>query len=144
MSLNVELLEQSFNRIKPNATKFSASFYEYLFADNPEVQPLFANTNMAEQKKKLIDSLVLVVENLRKPEALTAALKGLGARHVQYGVYPTDYPFVGSALLKAFESNLGADWTPEVKQAWVDAYGAIASLMLEGADYPEEVLKLPN
>jgi len=37
-------------------------------------------------------------------------------------------------LLKTFESYLGSGWTPEVKQAWVDAYGAIAKFMLSGAE----------
>lgn len=41
---------------------------------------------------------------------------------------------IGEALLKTFESYLGSDWTPEVKQAWVDAYGAIAKFMLSGAE----------
>lgn len=144
MSLNIELLEESFNRIKPNAPEFATSFYDNLFADYPQAKPLFANTNMAEQKKKLIASLVLVIQNLRKPDALTGALKGMGARHVQYGTLPEHYPLVGASILKTFESYLGPDWTPEVKQAWVDAYGAIANLMLEGADYPEAILKLPN
>jgi hypothetical protein len=31
MSLNVELLEQSFDKIKPSADEFVASFYEKLF-----------------------------------------------------------------------------------------------------------------
>jgi hemoglobin-like flavoprotein len=38
------------------------------------------------------------------------------------------YPIVGAELLKTFEAYLGEDWTPEVKQAWTDAYGAIANI----------------
>lgn len=141
MSLNAELLEKSFARVKPQEEKFANSFYDNLFADNPEAKPLFANTDMAKQKKMLFASLVLVIDNLRKPDVLTDALKGLGARHVKYGALPEHYPLVGGALLKTFESYLGAEWTAEVKQAWVDAYGAITELMLSGAEYPEEVLK---
>ena len=85
MSLNVELLEQSFERIKPRAEEFVASFYENLFAAHPEVKPMFAETNMAKQRKHLLAALVLVVENLRKPEVLGDALKSLGAKHVGYG-----------------------------------------------------------
>ena len=61
------------------------------------------------------------------------SLKSLGARHVNFGTVPTDYSLVGLSLLKTLESFLGNDWTPEVKQAWTDAYQAIASIMLEGA-----------
>jgi hypothetical protein len=45
MSLNVELLEQSFDKIKPLADEFGASFYEKLFTAHPELKPLFAKTD---------------------------------------------------------------------------------------------------
>ncbi|MGB3203842.1 MAG: pentapeptide repeat-containing protein [Crinalium sp.] len=142
MSLNVELLEQSFEKIKPRADEFAASFYENLFRLYPEVQPLFANTEMAKQQKKLLNALVLVVENLRSPSALEPVLKILGERHIAYGAIANSYPAVGEALITTFEQYLQQDWTTEVKQAWIDAYGAITDLMLKGAGVeitPEEV-----
>ncbi|MBE9047936.1 globin, partial [Pleurocapsales cyanobacterium LEGE 10410] len=144
MSLQVELLEQSFESIKPHANEFVNSFYENLFTANPEAKPLFKTTDMEAQKKKLLNSLVLVVENLRHPEVLDSSLRGLGARHVKYGALPEHYPLVGSALLTAFEQYLQEKWTPEVKQAWVDAYGAISKIMLDGADYSEAEIALPT
>jgi hemoglobin-like flavoprotein/uncharacterized protein YjbI with pentapeptide repeats len=133
MSLNVELLEQSFDKVKPRANEFAASFYENLFKAHPEVKPLFAHTDMGNQEKKLLNSLVLVVENLRNPEALGPVLNALGGRHVGYGAIPKYYGPVGEALLLTFEQYLLEDWTPEVKKAWLDAYKAITSLMLKGA-----------
>ena len=144
MSLQVELLEQSFDEIKPHANEFVGSFYENLFTANPEAQPLFDTTDMEAQKKKLLSSLVLVVENLRKPDVLDGALRGLGARHVKYGALPEHYPLVGSALLTTFEQYLKEDWTPQVKQAWIDAYVAISDIMLDGAEYSEAEIALPT
>ena len=43
---------------------------------------------------------------------------------------------------KRLSKYLGDAWTPDVKQAWVDAYGAITELMLEGADYSSEAVAL--
>jgi hemoglobin-like flavoprotein len=142
MSLNVDLLEQSFNSVRSNGTEFASQFYASLFADYPEVQPLFSHTNPVEQGKKLFASLVLVVDNLRNPDVLSDAVKGLGTRHVKYGVLPLHYPMVGSTLLKTFAAAMGTDWTPAVQKAWTDAYGAVTELMLEGADYPPETLTL--
>ena len=142
MSLQVELLENSFDRIKPNANNFVASFYENLFTSNPEAKPLFEHTNMATQQKMLLSSLVMVVENLREPDVLDKALRGLGARHVKYGALPKHYPLVGGALLATFEQYLQDKWTPEVKQAWIDAYDAISKIMLDGADYSEAEISL--
>ncbi|MEO0409138.1 MAG: globin domain-containing protein, partial [Cyanobacteria bacterium P01_A01_bin.135] len=94
--LKVELLEQSFEKVKPHANEFVTSFYDNLFTDYPAAKPLFAHSNMAEQGKKLLTSLVFVVENLRRPGELAGALKGLGARHVKYGALPAHYPLVGN------------------------------------------------
>jgi len=47
---------------------------------------------MEKQGKQLFQSLVFTVNNLRKPDALSDALRGLGTRHVQYGVLPQHYP----------------------------------------------------
>ncbi|MBE9226678.1 pentapeptide repeat-containing protein [Phormidium sp. LEGE 05292] len=133
MSLNVELLEQSFEKIKPHANEFVVSFYENLFAANPEVKPLFAQADMTNLYKKLLNSLVLVVQNIRQPENLGAVLNALGARHVSYGAIPKYYGLVGAALLTTFEQYLQTDWTPEVKQTWLAAYQAITAQMLKGA-----------
>jgi hemoglobin-like flavoprotein len=142
MSIKIEVLEQSFALVRPKMTEFLASFYDTLLAEYPVIRPLFSNTNMVMQQRKPTDSLELVIENLRNPEVLTGDLRGLGSQHVKYGVLPEHYPLVGGSLLKTFASYLDNGWTTEVKQAWTDAYGAIASLMLEGAVYPAEVLKL--
>ena len=138
MSLPVEVLEQSFEQVKPQANDFAFSFYQNLLSVYPQLRPLFAKTNMEEQQQKLMTSLVLVVENLRNPSYLKVILKNLGERHVSYGAVQEHYPMVGAALLKTFEEYLGKDWTPEVKQAWADAYGVLVDLMLEGANYAEQ------
>jgi hemoglobin-like flavoprotein len=142
MSINIEVLEQSFALVRPKMPEFSASFYDTLLTDYPALRPLFSHTDMVSQQQKLTGSLELVIENLRNPEILTGALRGLGHKHVKYGVLPEHYPLVSGSLLKTFEFYLNNDWTAEVKQAWTDAYGTIASLMLEGAEYSAEVLKL--
>jgi hemoglobin-like flavoprotein len=141
MSLQVEILEQSFERVKPQANDFSFSFYQNLFNDYPQLRPLFAKTNMEQQQQKLMMSLVLVVENLHNPSYLKVILKNLGERHVSYRTLKEHYPMVGAALLKTLESYLGKDWTPEVKQAWTHAYGVLVELMLEGAKYPENTIQ---
>jgi len=140
MSLNVELLESSFSQIKPQEAEFMAYFYTTLFADYPEVKPLFANTHMEKQAKQLFRSLVLVVNNLCHPDVLSKTLKGLGTRHLQYGVLPEHYPMVGGTLLKALSLYLENAWTPATEQAWSEAYAVVTQLMLNGTDYSVEML----
>lgn len=139
MSLNIEVLEQSFSRVKPHASEFAAKFYQNLFTDYPQVRSLFANTDMQTQENKLMQSLLLVLLNLRYPDAWTGVLKDLGERHVRYDTMQEHYPIVGATLLKTLEFYLGTSWTPEVKQAWSDAYQEIVNIMLQGAAGAEKI-----
>ena len=133
MSLNVDLLEKSFQLVAPQGDAIASRFYDRLFHKYPEVKPLFKDVNMRQQKKKLLASIVLVMENLRKPEALKAALLAMGERHVGYGVQPAHYAAVGENLLAVLAEFSGNAWTPEVRKAWVDAFDVIKTVMLEGA-----------
>ena len=74
MTLNVELLEQSFELVKPKADELVNSFYHNLFTDYPEAKPLFEHADMSKQKQMLKGALVLVVENLRNPGVLSDSL----------------------------------------------------------------------
>ncbi len=132
MGLNVRLLEESFNLVKPRGAALVARFYERLFQKYPAVKPLFRGTSIEAQQKKLLASLVLVVQNLRHPDRLTKALHQLGARHVDYGAEPAHYDAVAENLLAVLAEFAGSAWTPEIKQAWADALGAIKTIMLEG------------
>ena len=140
MTLDIELLENSFAKIRDRTTEFSASFYIRLFALHPELKPLFQEVDITAQEKKLITSLAVIVENIRNPEPLTMALKSLGAYHHQVGTIKEHYPFVGQALLDTFATYLGDDWNSNTEQAWLDAYNLITDLMLEGAKNPEAYL----
>ena len=134
MSLQVELLEQSFNYIKPYGNLFVSSFYENLFKASPETKYLFADIEPETPKNQLWDSLVLVVDNLRQPDTLNDVLQGLGARLFTYGALPEHYPLVRDAFFATFEQFLGSEWTSELKQAWLDAYVTFSGMMLDGAD----------
>jgi nitric oxide dioxygenase len=132
MTLQIELLETSFQAIAPRGEAFVSAFYERLFTNYPQTRAFFASTNMKEQRKKLLGALILVIQNLRKPEVLASALQGLGQRHVNYGVQPEHYPIVGTILLETFAEFLGDTWTKADHDAWAQAYEAICSIMLEG------------
>ena len=136
MTLQIELLETSFQAIAPCVEAFVTAFYERLFTHFPQTRAFFASTDMKEQRKKLLGALALVIQNLRKPEVLTSALKGLGQRHVNYGVRPEHYPIVGGVLLETFADFLGERWTPAYQDAWAQAYETVCAIMLEGASVP--------
>ena len=136
MTLQIDVLETSFQEIAPQGEAFVAAFYERLFAHYPQTKAFFTTTDMKEQKKELLGALMLVTQNLRKPDALAPALAGLGQRHAAYGVRPEHYPIVGAVLLDTFASFPGERWTPARRDAWAQAYQAIYALMLQEESVP--------
>ena len=138
--MKTQLLEDSFDYVAPEAVEFSAHFYKTLFRHNPELKPLFEETDAKAQEKKLVFSLAAIVENLCNPEVLSPALKSLGAMHFEVGTLEEHYPLVGQALLESLETYLGDRWTADVAAAWTEAYNEIALVMLEGAKSPEDYL----
>lgn len=136
MALKIELLESSFAAVAPSGNTLTEKFYQNLFADFPQVRPLFAGVAIPEQQKKLLASLKLVVENLRRPEVLVPALENLGLQHIEFGARPEHYPAVGQTLLKSLAQVAGTAWNNELENAWGEAYNDIAAIMLEGAARP--------
>lgn len=132
--LNAELLEQSFNALAPQGEKLVARFYEELFKRYPQVKPMFANTTVEEQQKKLLAALALVVNSLRKPEQLAHALKGLGAKHQAYGAVAEHYDAVAAVLLDVMAELAGDLWKADVANAWKNALITIKGVMLSGYD----------
>ena len=128
----VKLVQESFSKVAPIADKAAEIFYEKLFEIEPSLKDLFPR-DLAEQRKKLMASLAMVVKGLDKPETILPAVKKLAVKHVDYNVEPEHYTYVGNALLRTLEAGLGDDFTPEVRQAWVEAYRLLASVMKEEA-----------
>lgn len=133
MALNKELLRSSFELIASRQPEITPRFYEILFERYPEVKPLFGARSNTAQAKMLQEALVAVLDHLEDATWLTTTLHGMGAKHITYGVTETMYGYVGECLLATLAEHAGDDWSPAVAQAWTDAYGAIAGLMLEGA-----------
>jgi len=136
MTVQGELLESSFQAVVLHGEAFVTAFYERLFTRFPETRALFAATDMLEQRKKLQETLALIVEHIQHPEVLGDMLKELGRRHVTYGVRPEHYPLVGVVLLETFADFLGKQWTQAHHDAWVKGFEAVCSLMLQGAQEP--------
>jgi nitric oxide dioxygenase len=134
MGLDVQALETSFDLIAPQGNELMDAFYTRLFAAAPDVEPLFAGTDLRRQKAMLLAALVLVRRSLRDLDALVPQLYTLGARHVAYGALPEHYPVVGEALIGAMAEVAGPAWTREYELAWTEAVGVVAGVMIEGAE----------
>ena len=127
------LVRASWRRFEPRLRASGLRFYEQLFALDPTVAHLFAHVDIDHQERKLMIMLTEIVRVLDQPVALVPELASLGHRHVGYGVKDDDYGSIGSALLWLLEQVLGEEFTPELREAWSEAYLLVSSIMRRGA-----------
>ena len=132
----IELVQSSFAKVEPIADTAAQLFYARLFEIAPSVKPLF-HDDMAEQRRKLMAALGVVVKGLTNLEAVVPVAQALAVRHVAYGVKAADYAPVGEALLWTLQQGLGEAYTPEVATAWTTAYQTLSGVMIAAA-YNEE------
>ncbi len=132
MDLNIKLIQETFELVKPRAEEFANRFYDNLFKDYPAAQSLFDQSKMDRQKRLLVASLVQVVHNLENPEFLGEYLGKMGERHHAYGTADEHFEWVGLTLLKTLKDMFGDDWTREINHQWALAFDVISALMREG------------
>lgn len=126
--IEIEKVQRTFGKVALQKEEAAAQFYRKLFELDPGLRPLFKG-DIAKQGEKLMSTLAVAVRNLKTPDAIKDTVVKMGQRHRGYGVRDKDYDTVAAALLWTLESNLGADWTPDVKQAWTKVYVMVAGLM---------------
>jgi hemoglobin-like flavoprotein len=129
----VGLIRESWAAVEPIADAAASLFYGRLFELDPALERLFRRTDMDRQRKVLMQTLTVVVKTLDRIDQLLPAVQALGRRHAGYGVRDTHYATVGAALLWTLEQGLGEAFTPAVREAWTEAYGTLASVMVEAA-----------
>ncbi len=135
-------IAESFAMVSADGDAFIARFYQRLFEEYPQLRPLFDGVSIAGLQKKLFASLVLLVQNLHRPEVLKDYLTSLGARHSHYGVEPTYYPMFAENLLTVLEEYLGKQWTTEIEQAWAKTLNTVSEMMLDAYEEPMEAEKM--
>jgi len=131
-SQQVALVQQSFEKAAALGEKVAEIFYDELFAIDPSLRSMFKG-DMHEQRQKLLAALALVVRSLHTPEKILGPVQKLAIKHVDYGVRPEHYTYVGNALLRTLKKGFGREFTPELCDAWVEAFRMLAKVMKEAA-----------
>lgn len=138
-SRQVELVQRTFELLRPVADTAVALFYRRMFALDPSLRRLFPR-DMAAQRQKLIDTLATAVRRLENPDDFRATLVQLGRRHVIYGVQPAHYQTMGQALLWMLATALGDHFTDEMRNAWQAVYDVLAAEMIAAAANREQLI----
>ena len=129
----IELVQASFEKVRPIADQAAETFYARLFEIAPQYRHMF-RSDIKKQGAMLMSTLGLAVGSLNNLEKILPAVRSLGQRHAGYGVTAADYQPVAEAFLWTLEHYLGEAFTPELKEAWVIAYTTLAGVMIEASE----------
>lgn len=126
----IELVQQSWEKIKPASQAAGELFYKKLFEKAPQLRHLFAN-DVTEQAGRLTYMLTYVVSRLDKLDTILEDVQRLAERHNKYGAEPKHYMIVGECLLATLKEGLGENWNHDIMEAWASAYDIIATAMIQ-------------
>ncbi|MCR4288894.1 MAG: globin domain-containing protein [Candidatus Scalindua sp.] len=124
----IMLVQKTFEKIRPISEVAAELFYNRLFELAPSLKSLFKG-DMKTQGRMLMQMLDYTVSGLNKPDSIIPVVQDLGRCHVGYGVKEEYYETVGEALLWTLEQGMGKDFTPDVKDAWAEAYKLLSDTM---------------
>ncbi|OYY75262.1 MAG: hemin receptor [Gammaproteobacteria bacterium 28-57-27] len=128
----IALVRNSWQQVLPIKDTAAQLFYGQLFELDPSLRSMFKG-DMTEQGRKLMAIINTAVNSLDDLAPILGAVEDMGRRHVEYGVTEAHYDTVGSALIWTLEKGLGEQFTPAVKEAWVETYTTLASAMKQAA-----------
>lgn len=128
----ITLVQEGFRKVQAIRDTAAELFYARLFTLDPSLKSLFQD-DMKQQGRKLMAAIAFVVQGLNDLDVILPAVQDLGRRHVGYGVLPSHYETVGTALIWTLEQGLGEDFTEDAKQAWLAAYGLLSTAMIEAS-----------
>lgn len=125
-------VQDSFEKIAAMGTSVAEIFYEEFFALDPSMRAMF-NGNMEDHQRKLLAALAFIARSLHAPEKFLADVEKLAVRHIGYGVRMEHYNHFGNALLRTLKRTLGPEFTPELCDAWRDAFRMLTRCIKEAA-----------
>ena len=107
-------------------------FYQRMFQHNPEVAPFFnpANQTAGKQQRALASAITAYAANIDNLEVLGGAVELIAQKHASLMIKPEHYPIVGANLLASIREVLGAGASDEVIDAWAEAYGFLADILI--------------
>jgi len=131
----IALVRSSWQQVLPISDSAAKLFYGQLFELDPSLRSMFKG-DMVEQGRKLMAIINTAVNSLDNLGPILGAVEDMGRRHVAYGVTEAHYDTVGSALIWTLGKGLGEQFTPAVKDAWVETYTTLSSAMKQAAYAP--------
>lgn len=128
----IEIVKATAPILEQHGETLTRHFYKRMFSHNPEVAPLFNPAHQAggSQQKALAAAICAYAANIDNLEVLGGAVELIAQKHASLRILPEHYPIVGANLLASIREVLGEGATEEVIEAWAEAYGFLADILI--------------
>jgi hemoglobin-like flavoprotein len=133
----IELVQRAWGKVTALNHTYVQEVYEELFRLSPELINLFPDP-AGMPVAKVSETLNTVITSLEQLDALGFIIRDLGRRHRKFKVEPHQFALLKQALTTVLARHLGANFKPELAEAWSQMYDEIAALMLEGLNQHAE------
>lgn len=102
--------------------------YDELFTQFPETRSYF-KSDINVVKKKMIETLEWIINNLNHPGDVRSTARDLGKKHEGYGVRAEHYPIFRDLMVKAMAKVSADKWTRELEADWTLSFDLLSALM---------------
>lgn len=114
----IKIIQDSWAIAAPKAHEVLTFFYDTLFEIDPEIKPLFADTDMTLQRIQVGEMITQAVGMLNNMNELIPTLASLGRRHIRYGVKEHHYAHFATAFMETLSQAFGVGFTHDMKASW--------------------------
>ncbi|GGA98158.1 NO-inducible flavohemoprotein [Macrococcus hajekii] len=119
--------------LEQHGTEITTVFYAHMFEQHPELLNIFNKTNqkLGRQQNALAQTVLAAAKHIDHLEAIVPNVNQIAHKHRALEIKPEHYPIVGENLIYAIKKVLGEAATPEIINAWTEAYGVIADVFIQ-------------
>jgi len=129
----IEIVKSTAPVLEEHGEAITRAFYRLLFENHPELKDVFnmINQQKGSQQKALATTVFKYACHIDKPEMLGDTVNSIAQKHTSLSIPKEAYPIVGTNLLAGIKEVLGVAATPEIIDAWAEAYGDLAAIFVE-------------
>ena len=125
----IRLVEITFRALGGRGDEFVAFVYKKFFEQEPEAEAMFDETDFNQQHKKLLLTLIMIVDNLRDMPHVEEMLKATIKTHQAHAIKQHHYDALIDAIIDTFGEMLKSAWSEEAESAWRVALAKIVNVL---------------
>lgn len=132
----VSIVKSTAPVLREHGEAITTIFYRNLLSAHPELKNIFSlrNQQTGAQQRALADSVISYATYIDDLGKVLPVVERIAQKHAALFVKPEQYDVVGEHLMGAIGAVLGPALTPEIKAAWVAAYGQLAGVFIKRED----------